>query len=138
MAPSSEDLPELRQWSPSDAILEWTFDEEKQRMKVVAFGMQLVPKGGSKNKVQTAFAGINRFFSKLKPGGGERNPRCQPSGADPSALAGHIIDKEEDVLFIKKLPDFDGRISERDSELLLSYLTAPIPLMMQFFADEGR
>lgn len=40
-------------------------------------------------------------------------------------IAGHPIEKEEDVLFIKNLPDFDGRISEMDSELLLSYLTAP-------------
>lgn len=36
---------------------------------------------------------------------------------------------------------FDGRINERDSELLISYLTTPflrIPLILQFFADETR
>ena len=29
------------------------------------------------------------------------------------------------MLYIKKLPDFDGRINESDSELLITYLTAP-------------
>ena len=51
--------------------------------------------------------------------------RCPPSGANPTDLAGHPVNKEDDVLYIKKLPDFDGRINESDSELLITYLTAP-------------
>lgn len=51
------------------------------------------------------------------------------------------IGDEDDVLFCRDLPMFDGRINERDSELLISYLTTPylrIPLILQFFADETR
>ena len=48
---------------------------------------------------------------------------------------------EDDVLHIKHLPDFEGRMSQRDSELLLSYLTVPylrIPLVLWFFACPER
>ena len=51
--------------------------------------------------------------------------RCPPSLADPSNLTGQPIASEDDVLFVRDLPLFDNRINERDSELLISYLTAP-------------
>lgn len=43
----------------------------------------------------------------------------------------------DDVLHIRSLPTFDNRISPRNCELLLQYLTVPylrIPLVLQFFA----
>ena len=43
--------------------------------------------------------------------------------ADPSFLLGQPINNEEDVLHIKKLPDFDKSLSARNVELLLQYLT---------------
>lgn len=39
------------------------------------------------------------------------------------------------------MPVLDERINARDVELLLQFLTAPylrIPLVLHFFADEGR
>jgi len=47
---------------------------------------------------------------------------------------------EDDILHIPELYDFDKHVGQRDSELLLSYLTAPylrIPLVLSFFATEG-
>lgn len=52
-----------------------------------------------------------------------------------------MVDTEEDVLHLKKLPDFDGTLRASDSELLLSYLTAPyvrVPLLLRFFATPER
>ena len=76
---------------------------------------------------------LSRFFGKKS--------RAPPSAADPSALCGVQIDNEDDVLHVKRLPDFGGRISQRNSELLVSYLTAPylrIPLTLAFFAHQER
>jgi hypothetical protein len=78
---------------------------------------------------------IARFFGK--------KARAPPSAADPSVLAGQPIENEDDVLHIKnhKLPTFGGRVNQRNSELLLSYLTAPylrLPLVLSFFATQER
>lgn len=52
--------------------------------------------------------------------------RRYPSLADPSHYtAPHKIDNESDLLHIKNLPDLDGVLNQRDSELFLSYLTVP-------------
>jgi hypothetical protein len=56
-------------------------------------------------------------------------------------LKDESINTEDDVLHIREVPTFGGRISPRHSELLLSYLTVPylrIPLVLQFFADPTR
>eukprot|EP01012_Entosiphon_sulcatum_P007139 TRINITY_DN13559_c0_g1_i1.p1 TRINITY_DN13559_c0_g1~~TRINITY_DN13559_c0_g1_i1.p1 ORF type:complete len:4669 (-),score=764.85 TRINITY_DN13559_c0_g1_i1:3029-17035(-) len=48
---------------------------------------------------------------------------------------------EDDLLHIKLLPSFNEVLGQRNSELLLSYLTAPyirIPLVLNFFATEDR
>jgi hypothetical protein len=42
---------------------------------------------------------------------------------------------------MQTMPDFGGRLSPSDSELLLQYLTAPylrIPLLLSFFRDAAR
>eukprot|EP00954_Amorphochlora_amoebiformis_P008798 684871-Amorphochlora_amoeboformis.AAC.1 len=86
--------------------------------------------------------------------------------ADPSKLTGHTVNTEDDVLHIKNLPGFpvtetrklcmstqikDEKgnwketkvprvvIGQKDSELLMSYLTVPymrVPLVISFFATE--
>ena len=82
--------------------------------------------------------------------------------ADPSKLTGHTVNTEDDVLHIKNLPGFpvsemrrvkDEKgnwaekkvprvvIGQKDSELLMSYLTVPymrVPLVISFFATEDR
>ncbi len=48
---------------------------------------------------------------------------------------------EDDVLHIKNLPNFEDAIGQRDSELLISYLTVPyvrVPLVCTFFSTEDR
>ena len=48
---------------------------------------------------------------------------------------------EDDLLHIKNLPDFKGVMNQRDSELLLSYLTVPymrLPLVLSFFSTADR
>lgn len=65
-----------------------------------------------------------------------------PSFAIPSRFTAPFeAFTEDDLLHIKNLPTFDDCMGQRDSELLLSYLTAPylrIPLVLQFFATEDR
>ena len=63
--------------------------------------------------------------------------RAGPSGADPSSFLGTTVETEEDVLHVKELPSFGGKLGPQDVELLASYLTAPylrIPLVLNFFA----
>lgn len=52
---------------------------EIRRMRVVAFGMQLVPKGGSRTEdggqVKKALKGIGNFLAKLAAGRGNKLPR---------------------------------------------------------------
>ena len=59
-------------------------------------------------------------------------------GADPSTICGESINSEEDVLHVKDLPTFDGKLSQSSTELLISFLTVPyirIPLVINFFAS---
>jgi hypothetical protein len=90
-------------------------------------------------------------------------PLTRDARADASVLAGEDVDNEDDVLYMPKMPELDERITpvrallcacvcvercrtardpaQRDVELLLQFLTAPylrIPLVLHFFADEGR
>ena len=56
-------------------------------------------------------------------------------------LVGARVETEEDVLHVRHLPDFGGHLNGRDSELMLSYLTAPYirtPLILRFFSDHAR
>jgi hypothetical protein len=65
-----------------------------------------------------------------------------PSTATPSFLTHpHPVKTEDDVLHIKNLPSFNEVMGQRDSELLISYLTVPylrLPLCMTFFSTEDR
>ena len=117
-------------------------DEEKFMSeiggKLVAHGFQrelkcIWPDMEDTNE-QTWYNGIfksikNLFFTV--------EPRAPPSMADPSFLLGQPIKNEEDILHIRKLPDFDKSLSARNAELLLQYLTVPylrIPLVLSFFS----
>ena len=136
-------LPEIRAWGPMDAEIQWGYqrdvvntsnakvkeemlkDEEKFMSeiggKLIAHGFQrelkcIWPDMEDANE-QTWYNGIfksikNMFFTV--------EPRAPPSMADPSFLLGQPIKNEEDILHIKKLPDFDKSLSARNAELLLS------------------
>ena len=56
-----------------------------------------------------------------------------------------LIKTEDDVIYRPNLPNFEDKygqvLNQRDSELLVSYLTVPymrIPLILAFFASEDR
>jgi len=146
MAPTSDALPELARWKPIDAALDWsvTNREGSFDLTVRAFGRQLsippwkepVDEGGKKRTGwRNVFGG--GFFARST----DRRPRCPPSGANPSNLAGTRIDTEEDVLHLPNVPTFDNLLKQSESELLLTYLTAPmirLPLVMKLFADPTR
>lgn len=63
--------------------------------------------------------------------------RAGPSGADPSSLLGTTVETEEDILHVKELPTFGGKLGPQAVELLATYLTAPylrVPLVLNFFS----
>eukprot|EP00656_Telonema_subtile_P010359 TRINITY_DN14981_c0_g1_i1.p1 TRINITY_DN14981_c0_g1~~TRINITY_DN14981_c0_g1_i1.p1 ORF type:complete len:494 (+),score=97.89 TRINITY_DN14981_c0_g1_i1:173-1654(+) len=84
---------------------------------------------------EVAFMNLNPLRTKA---GGLRFP----SYAVPSKFTAPLDPQtEDDILHIKNLPTFNDNLGQRDSELLLSYLTAPyirIPLVLNFFATEER
>jgi hypothetical protein len=136
MVPSSEELPDQRQWRSSDAVLRWavTMKEGSRLVSVHAFGRQLSVRPSR----ATESTGL---ISRLKSVLGTSKPRVSPSGACPSALTSEQVETEDDVLYIRHLPDFGGRLTAHNVELLLQYLTAPylrIPLVLSFFCDEMR
>lgn len=76
-------------------------------------------------------------------GSGAQDLGPTTSFADPATISGDPDCKtEEDVLHLKKPPDFHGALnSSEDAELLLTYLTAPyirIPLVLGFFSARER
>ena len=132
MAPTEDAMPKLRPWFQKEANLTWSY-KPKEGYLVNGFGqqMKILPMQEEEKKGISGF--LNRIFSK--------NSRAPLSGADPSALIGEKINNEDDVLYIRPLPDFDERLSQRDVELLISYLTVPyirIPLVLAFFATQER
>jgi hypothetical protein len=69
-----------------------------------------------------------------------------PSTATPSFyVPAPAIKTEDDVIYRPNLPNFEDKfgqvLNQRDSELLISYLTVPymrVPLILAFFASEDR
>eukprot|EP00854_Cymbomonas_tetramitiformis_P005006 gene5006-6098_t len=133
--PILEALPEPQRWRPGDAKLAWSWEAKEGCFQVKGFGgRKLDPSvGGQLDSSRKGFWGS--IF------GTGQKPRCPPSGANASAVAGQQVDTEDDVLHLVKLPDFEGHLRGADSELLLTYLTAPyvrVPLLLQFFASPER
>lgn len=155
MVPTSDALPDIRAWMPTDAQLQWDYKRKKVKEKtltgtrdvdvryfvVKAFERKLKtnykgPRGttgvGGKEPPKSILKKIQELFST-------GHPRAPPSGANPSNLVGTEVETEDDILHIRKLPDFNGAITQQNSELLLQFLTVPylrIPLVLQFFASQ--
>lgn len=66
--------------------------------------------------------------------------QSRQTASDPSYhTAPHIVLNEDDILHLRRLPDFDGRLRPHSVELLLQYLTVPylrIPLVLDFFSED--
>ena len=143
MVPTSDQLPELKQWTPEEAALTWGFDEDRYIVK--GFGKTLdciqAPVPVEQEQVKQVAANRGFFNRVLKYIGLKKLPRSTPSQANPSILLGERVDTEDDILHIRMLPDFDGTLGAKDCELMLQYLTAPymrIPLLLNFFTNEIR
>ncbi|KAJ9441712.1 putative nucleoredoxin 1-2 [Diplonema papillatum] len=105
------------QFTQFQAQLKWEFDDQTDKYVVKAFGLHLLPMAKKDRHRWPSYATASRFTHPIP------------------ALT------EDDVLHIKSLPSFGDVVGQRDSELLLSYLTTPyirIPLVLQFFATEDR
>jgi len=157
MTPSIDNLPEFRDWMPIEATLSWKYVEGVFVIK--GFGgktLKIIPivrtpiappdseEGGPGEKEGDKVTEKKReergLFSSLKKFIKGSMPRVPPSGANPSEVCGQEVITEDDVLHLRTLPDF-GSLSQRDSELLISYLTVPylrIPLVLGFFANQLR
>lgn len=148
MCPTSDALPDIRAWAPKDAELQWSWhkNDSDGYVTVRAFKKELKPVLIVREELEeraAAASGLKGFFHRGKKLLDRAthailvNHRDWQSGANPSVLTGQPVDNEEDILHIQKLPDFGGKLSQRSSELLLSYLTVPylrIPLVLSFFA----
>lgn len=144
MAPDADKLPSTRRWAVADASLRWTFNATKGQLVVRAFDTVLECAGFVKNDYyERRQRGVGRVLTKFLGWFGMAGNRVPPSAADPTNLTegNQCLETEDDVLHLKKLPDFSGRLSIPDTEVLLQYLTVPylrIPLVLQFFSDETR
>ena len=158
MVPTCDKLPDLRPWNPEQCALGWNVDTVEvvspegapQKLSMYQVGgfnkkLDAIQTNEKSIKEQHEEATIKRkgLFNKIKRlfGAAKAQSRATPSQANPSILLNERVETEDDVLHIRKLPDFDGTLGSRDCELLCQYLTAPymrIPLLLKFFSEESR
>ena len=157
MVPSSDSLPELYPWEPRDAALTWKIENKKSddenmdvhhssnEYVVTGFKRRLecvYPEEVEEDKFGQPLHNKRGFINRFKQFMGlHSKPRSSPSSANPSFLVGERVDTEDDILFVKNLPDFDETMGASDCELMLQYLTAPyirVPLLLNFFSNEKR
>eukprot|EP01038_Epipyxis_sp_PR26KG_P004031 gene4031-5768_t len=120
-----------------DAQLTFNWDEQNGGYQVVGFGVELRCRPDPKQ--------TNPVTGKvILP---EHLPTHRfPSSATPSFYVPlPTIKTEDDVIYRPNLPSFEDKygqvLNQRDSELLISYLTVPymrVPLIMSFFSSEDR
>ncbi|KAL1504687.1 hypothetical protein AB1Y20_008467 [Prymnesium parvum] len=149
LCPSADALPEPRAWKPRDAKLRWEHAADK--------GFSVRGFGDSPLKCCAYIAGAQeRGFIKWTAGvaswfGRTERPRVPPSDSDPTTAVRRlgsekehrecVLNSEEDVLHVRALPDFEGRLGGHACELLLSYMTVPylrIPLVLQLLSHSSR
>jgi hypothetical protein len=121
-----------------DSQLSWGWEENEQRYQVSSYqGKELFCRPNPKQ--------VDPLTGKVLPK--EFLPTHRfPSTATPSFyLPAPAIKTEDDVIYRPNLPTFENKhgqvLNQRDSELLLSYLTVPyirLPLILTFFSTEDR
>lgn len=118
MCPARGALPEPRAWRPRDGVLRWTFLSEAKGFEVRAFGgrpLRVAPPTASSAAVAERGGSMLSYMQRLWRR--EEAPRAPPSNADASALLraagceGGGVASEEDVLLVRSLPSFGGRLS---------------------------
>lgn len=122
------------------AQLNWGWDDQKGGYYVNSYD-----EGNEALRCRPNPGMINPLTGKIIPP--EQLPTHRyPSTATPSFYVPlPSIKTEDDVIYRPNLPNFEDKfgqvLNQRDSELLISYLTVPymrIPLLMAFFASEDR
>eukprot|EP01063_Lacrimia_lanifica_P039595 TRINITY_DN8724_c1_g4_i1.p1 TRINITY_DN8724_c1_g4~~TRINITY_DN8724_c1_g4_i1.p1 ORF type:complete len:4579 (+),score=2099.61 TRINITY_DN8724_c1_g4_i1:248-13984(+) len=110
-------FPSVGEYTMFNAQLRWQFNTRTNAYEVQAFGKYLNTMAKPNRHRWPSYALASRFTYP------------------------HEALTEDDILHIKSLPSFGDVVGQRDSELLLSYLTVPylrIPLVLNFFATEDR
>jgi len=133
LLPGGEGPPQ-KQWRAADSILSWSW--AKDQYVVHGFGVNLSP--NVKKKAQQGGGFLARLSHRLHRYNSDDKAL---SSASPSLLTDTDVRTEDDILFLKTLPDFNGALPPADVELLLTYLTAPyirVPLILGFFTDRQR
>eukprot|EP00435_Cladocopium_sp_Y103_P015704 s3542_g3.t2 len=93
--------PVVQKWSASDSLLKWHY--RKGRFEVVGFGTNLTPEVNG--KPSGFLRGVLRWFGQYE------SDKKSLSRASPSVLTGdpsQQLATEDDVLFLKQLPTFNG------------------------------
>eukprot|EP00960_Hanusia_phi_P029240 747854-Hanusia_phi.AAC.2 len=123
-------LPDVKQWTATDAKISWKLVDERFSAKIFGMDMKLTLPEGMQGTKKENF--LVQLFRSSRPRSSIRG------GADPTTLCGTRIESEEDVLHVRDLPTFGGKLSPTNAEILLSFLTVPyirIPLVINFFAS---
>jgi hypothetical protein len=132
-----EEPKDIARQSRMAAQLNFDWDDEKNGYEVTAFGVSLSCRPDPKQ--------INPMTGKIIIA--ENLPVHRfPSTATPSFyVPAPAVRTEDDVIYRPNLPSFEDKygqvLNQRDSELLISYLTVPymrLPLILSFFASEDR
>jgi len=123
-----------------DAQLKWGWSEEEKGYNVTSFGGQTIRCRPDPKKTDPVTG--RTIPPDLLP------THRYPSTATPGFYLGKPpVKTEDDVVYRPNLPGFDlagvpgAILSQRDSELLISFLTAPyirLPLVLAFFASDDR
>ena len=162
-------IPEERGWGVMDASLRWGY-ERGVGVTVKGFGKELTSFGVVRG-VAYHLRFLGGAVSDAVRGLGEgmvtdRGALVERSLADPNNLVGGEkgewfktkggrggkggIEREEDVLYLRKLPSLgegeqqqqqESTLTPKEKEILLQILTTPylrIPLLLDFFAHENR
>jgi hypothetical protein len=146
--------------------LSWDWDDNAQGYLVCAMGTMLRCRpdpnpvnnqsfqGGFQGSFQGNLEATKGPRSRFRPNPNQVNHLTPenllthrfPSTATPSFYVPlPAIKTEDDVIYRPNLPSFENKygqvLNQRDSELLISYLTVPymrIPLLLTFFASDDR
>ncbi|CAE8618416.1 unnamed protein product, partial [Polarella glacialis] len=129
----SDSGPSGGNWRATDSILQWSW--QKEHFVVRGFDSELSPAARPEGFTDLVKKPFDWLFGKYQ------SKSKAVSAASASVLAGAKVDTEDDVLFLEHVPSFNDTLKPSDSELLLTYLTAPyirVPLLLGFFADRER
>ncbi|KAL7066785.1 EF hand family protein [Cryptosporidium serpentis] len=160
---ASDATPNINRWNPGEAYLKWAYNSYKDIFTVKAFDKFLQCAYISKNYQGKSTKGLwSSFAGWFTNSDDKSNSRIFTKMTDPTTLILSIenmnnqsktttstlslscqtsISNETDILYIRSLPHISDFLQPNEVECILQYLTTPyvrIPLLLQFFCDEGR